>query len=299
MFQPVARYLRQQGWTNWSLAQIETDAIVWWIFRKGESQPAMVGKVPRTPLDCEIARREARALRELEASPGELGIPRLLFQTELDDGRFIFLQSAVPGRPIANRMESIGKLTPWLERFQGTTSAGRTLAEATRSAAARCAAALPDLHPKERELLALAERLAPGLESLPASPVHGDFWAGNVLEAGGRFSVIDWSNFHNGSPVEDVHNFAAAVGDREKDIERRTAGMWSAFFGDSPLMGATQEATRRLLHNRGFAQDTLRACFILFLITRIACLEFSNHAAWRRLAARYMESGSPEPFAAA
>src|ERR1043165_3409926 len=98
MFHYVAAYLREHGWTSWNVTQIESRFLVWWIFRPGETGPAIVGKLPRNPLDVAISRREAEVLRRLGDSGATTGIPRLLFQTDLPGGGFLFLQSGVPGR---------------------------------------------------------------------------------------------------------------------------------------------------------------------------------------------------------
>jgi hypothetical protein len=296
MFHPVACYLRQQGWKEWTLAQIQTDALVWWIFRPGEALPAIVGKLPRTKLDSEIARREADALRQLDPAAAGLGIPRLLFDTELDGGRFLFLQSAVPGQPVLNDLPSLPKAAGWLERFQSSVRAQGSIADALCDGAARCSAILHDLSAQESGLLELARRLAAESAALPAVPVHGDFWAGNVLESRGQISVIDWSNYRSGSPIEDLCNFAAAIPDTKDNAQGRMRRMWDVFFADTPLMRATRDGSLRMLAARGYPQESLRAVFVLFLMARTAGIEFSNHAAWRLLVARYMDAGAPPPF---
>jgi hypothetical protein len=279
------------------VAQVETDSLVWWIFRPGETIPAAIGKLPRTPLDTEIARREAAALRALQPYSGELGIPRLLFEADLDDGRFLFLQSGSPGRPLSDHGDHFAKVLPWLERFQAKVAAPASIGQALRAAVARCGAVLPDATAEERQLLEFGERLAPELERIPAAPVHGDFWTGNVLEDGGRMFVIDWSNYRAGSPIEDLHNFAAAQAyDSRGDDESRMESMWRVFFADHPLMHATRAASERIVKARGIPAAGQQALFVLFLMVRMACPEFSNHGAWRRCAVRYLRSGAPEPF---
>ena len=298
MFHLVASWLRAQGWREWSVAQIQTDSLVWWIFAPGATAPTVIGKLPRTALDVEIARREAAALEALAPAAEALHVPRLLFQTELDDGRFLFLQSGLTGVPLADKADHFDLILPWLDRFQSSAPAAGSLEEAVRCAIALCRTKLPDLTSAEGRLLAAAAEAAPRLRPFAATAVHGDFWAGNILREGDRLAVVDWSNYHPGSPLEDLHNFAAAQGYESRGGgEDRMQSMWRVFFGDSPLALRTREFSARILDARGFPQDLLRPLFLLFLVRRIACIEFSNHAAWRRFAGRYVEAGLPAPFA--
>lgn len=299
MFHLVASWLRAQGWSEWSVAQIQTDSLVWWIFTPGAAAPTVIGKLPRTALDVEIARREAAALAALEPAAEELHVPRLLFQTDLDDGSFLFLQSGLTGVPLTDRADHFDLILPWLDRFQSSVPAAGTLEEAVRCAIALCRTKLPDLTAAEERLLNAAAEAAPGLRAFAATAVHGDFWTGNILREGKRLAVVDWSNYHPGSPLEDLHNFAAAQGYESRGgADQRMQSMWRVFFGDSPLALRTREFTTRILAARGVPQDLLQPLFLLFLVRRIACVEFSNHAAWRRFAERYVEAGMPAPFSA-
>jgi Phosphotransferase enzyme family len=297
MFHLVAGFLRDQGWKRWSVAQIETDSLVWWIFPPGASTPAMIGKLPRTPLDGEIARREAAALSSLSSVAARLNVPRLLFQAELDDGRFLFLQSGLAGRPLADKADHFDRVLPWLDLFQTSVSPRGSVADAVCCAVDLCRARLPGITPEESRLLSAAEEAAGVLSSLSATAVHGDFWTGNILRDGERLAVVDWSNYHFGSPLEDLHNFAAAQGYESRGgPEEQMRSMWRVFFAGTALRSRTRETTARLLEKRQISRELLRPLFLLFLVHRIACTEFSNHAAWRRFAEQYVASGMPEPF---
>jgi hypothetical protein len=299
MFHLVASWLRAQGWSEWSVAQIQTDSLVWWIFAPGAAAPTVIGKLPRTALDVEIARREAAALAALEPVAEELHVPRLLFQTDLDDGSFLFLQSGLTGVPLADRADHFDLILSWLDRFQSSVPAAGTLEEAVRCAIALCRTKLPRRTAAEERLLNAAGEAAPGLGAFAATAVHGDFWTGNVLRVDKRLAVVDWSNYHPGSPLEDLHNFAAAQGYESRGgADQRMQSMWRVFFGKSPLALRTREFTTRILAARGLPHELLQPLFLLFLVRRIGCIEFSNHAAWRRFAERYVEAGLPAPFSA-
>jgi aminoglycoside phosphotransferase (APT) family kinase protein len=61
------------------------------------------------------------------------------------------------------------------------------------------AAARPDL---ADPLAVLADRVAERLGELPAVPVHGDLWRGNLLAAGGRLTgVVDWDAARAAGPA--------------------------------------------------------------------------------------------------
>jgi len=297
MFHLVSDFLRTQGWARWSVTQIETDGLVWWIFPEGAASPALIGKLPRTPRDSDLGRREAAALAILAPYAARLNVPRLVFQTDAHDGRFIFLQSGMPGRPLAEETEALEPVLDWLEQLQDSVPPRGNLAEASCEAVRLCRALLRDPSRAEEHLLASVEAGAPALASLPAVAVHGDFWTGNLLQDKDRLAVVDWSNFHFGSPLEDLHNFAAAQGFRRGGtLESEMQSMWRVFFAETPLSTRTQDATRSRLRRGGLSAEMLQPLFRLFLARRVACVEFCNHASWRRFVEHYVDCGMPEPF---
>ena len=296
MFQYVAAYLREQGWTAWSVVQVGRTSLVWWIFRPGESSASVVGKLPRTPLHVTLARKETEALRKLSSWGSHLHIPQLLLATDLPQGGFLFLQSGEPGRPLSDHGDHFARILPWLEAFQ-KIPAGGTAEEAYLRAARICRERVPDLTEAELLLLERGTEMSAVLRSLTACPVHGDFWPCNVLEEGARLSVVDWSNYQSGSPLEDLHNFAAAQGySGRARTEEPMWSMWRVFFEQTPLMHRTHAATQQILRAKQISAEALHAFFILFLVRRIGCTEFSNHQAWRQLARHYVKTGMPRPF---
>jgi hypothetical protein len=297
MFHPVADFLRQERWDRWTLVQIETAILIWWIFRPGATAPEMIGKLPRTPRDITIARSEAAALDSLSPVAAQLNIPRLRFQADLHNGGFLFVQSGLAGRPLPEKADHFDRVLPWLDAFQQAVPPSGSLGDSLRHSIATTRTQLPDATPAERELLVRAESEATLLDSLPAYAVHGDFWCGNVLDDGGRLGVLDWSTYHFGSPLEDLHNFAAAQGyETHGGTEERMQSMWRVFFNDLPLMRRTAEMTSQMLTSRHIGKELLHPMFLLFLISRIGHVEFTNHAAWRRFAVQYLEAGMPQPF---
>lgn len=296
MFHHVAAFLRQQGWTAWSVSQLGSNSLIWCIFRPGDISPSIVGKLPRTPLHTALARKEARALQNLGPFAARLGIPRLLFEVDLPRDGYLFLQSGVPGALLPEQGAFFGRIVPWLLHFQQTPARG-TLDDVCYDASAECLGRLDGMTDTEQRLTVCAREMGAELHAIPAFPVHGDFWTGNVLEHRASLSVIDWSNYQYGSPLEDLHNFAAGQGYDARDrAEDSMWSMWRVFFADTPLMQRTRVATLEILKNHGIPTELLRPLFVLFLVRRLGCTEFTNHNAWRRLAAHYLGTGMPEPF---
>jgi hypothetical protein len=294
MFHPLAEYLREQGWERWSVAQVETKLLIWLIFTPGDSTPRIVGKLPRTALDVAICRREAAALCKLAGVADALGIPKLLLSCDLPGGKFLFVQSGVPGLPVPDRIP-LSDVIPWLENFQNGLGCEGTVAETAAEVASICHRQV-DLTPEERRLLDLAIS-SQELGRVAACAAHGDFWAGNIYSRNGRFYVFDWSNFHYGSPVEDVYNFIADQGYRgQSGVEAGMESLWRVFFGSTMQPAPGEIITRSILAARGIDSHAIGPLFLVFLATRLARVEFSTHAAWRLFIRRFLEAGAPTPF---
>jgi aminoglycoside phosphotransferase (APT) family kinase protein len=149
----------------------------------------------------------------------------------------------------------------------------------------------------DRALISAAREQLELLAALPVVPVHGDFWAGNLLKHHRRIHVIDWGHFHYGTPTEDLHNFVAALAYRRRPTpDEEAAIMWDAFFGPSALCSLAENATTRTLERWHIPREMLRPMFVVFVMSRLALTGFSNHEAWRAFAARYVASGMPSPF---
>jgi hypothetical protein len=302
MFHLAASYLRSAGWRNWDVLQLPGEAgVVWWIFRRGQDVPAIVGKLCIFPAAAGAGRRECAALELLSPFADQLGIPRVLFQTDAGGG-FVYLQSGAPGKPLRNELSPFdGRLLPaqmdiaegWLEKFQMLAPAAEDSGAAFRQVLAGASEQLPDL------LISGARAALPLLSAAPAVAVHGDFWAKNVLAAPGRVSVVDWDAFHYGSPVEDLFTFAGAmVYQWRLDTVQVADILWSLFFGSSPLTARVRAAALRTLARWNLSQDLLGPLFLFSLVSQLSRTESAGHAAWRVFAARYASAGLPPPFAA-
>src|ERR1039457_5804644 len=191
MFHLAADYLRSAGWRDWDVLQLPGGAdVVWWIFRRGQDIPAVVGKFCDPPAAVEAGRRECAALELLSPFADRLGLPSVLFQTDTRGGS-VYLQSGVPGKPLRDELSpSDGKhlsaqidiAEGWLEKFQMLAPPAENSGAAFRQVLAGASERLPKL------LLSTASAALPLLSAVPAVAVHGDFWAKNVLAAPRRVS---------------------------------------------------------------------------------------------------------------
>jgi len=301
MFHLAADYLRSAGWRDWDVLQLPGgDGVVWWIFRRGQEIPAIVGKFRRHPAAIAAGRRECAALELLSPFAKQLGVPSVLFRTDASGG-FVYLQSGAPGKPLRNELSpSGGKLLlaqmdiaeDWLEKFQTLAPPAEDSGVAFRRVLAGASTELPEA------LLSAAYAALPGLAAVPAVAVHGDFWANNVLTSPGSVSVVDWDTFHYGSPVEDLVTFAVATAYRWGfDAAQGADVIWNVLLGSSPLTVRTRAAALRILARWNLSPDLLAPLFLVALVSRLGRTELDDNPAWHVFAARYAGAGLPLPLA--
>jgi Ser/Thr protein kinase RdoA (MazF antagonist) len=297
MFYWATRYLREAGWSDWDVLQL--NGRVWLIFRPGEKAPAVVGKSSTTPALRETALRECNALQRLAPYSQELSVPRLLFQADTPGG-FIHLQTALPGKPLrrelspgdGNRIAAqFDRIEGWLAKLQALAPSEASLAAVLRQ---RIFAATPACVPQV--LLDAAAGSLPLFTAVPAVAVHGDFFGGNVLVADSRVSVIDWDTFHYGAPLEDLFSFATGAVFRYQEIELSAKLIWDAFWGSAPLATRTRAAALGTLARVGLPAERLRPLYWMYLVDRLTREGYLDTAAWRIFAARYIAAGMPAPW---
>jgi aminoglycoside phosphotransferase (APT) family kinase protein len=216
------------------------------LFGPGEDQPRYVAKVPTTDAAEQSVQREAAGLAQLsrrDTGPIRATVPRVVTLAE-HNGRLVLITTALPGRtmlaayhswrhtahPAAVRAD-LDAAGQWLAELQNRTSGpDRELAGTLDGATAVIGRRFGD-DPGTTEdlgrLSALQDRLA-GLR-VPQVVMHGDFWPGNLLLAGGRVrGVVDWECARlDGPPTRDLARFVIAYSlylDRHTRPGRRVAG---------------------------------------------------------------------------
>lgn len=159
----------------------------------------------------------------------------------------------------------------WLRRFQHLAATEElrpepatlaALAEETTSLTARDRRC----HPEWAPLLAALPAVAPDMK-LRTTPVHGDFWLGNLLwQRPWRAAVVDWSGLSAGSALDDILTFTAHLpcGSRRRPWKRLLC--WQALWF-SP--GRPREFLRAWAVNAGYTETDARCAFYLFLQRRM------------------------------
>jgi aminoglycoside phosphotransferase/SAM-dependent methyltransferase len=223
------------------------------LFRKGDPYPTVVAKLPRYGPTGEPLRREAATLERVRraVAVGALAgavrdvIPRPLGLHDVD-GTEVLLQTGMPGVHLVAATAG-GRLHPaklarrldlmlgWCLELQAASARRVTvddalLADRLEPLAAKGLAAM-DADPRVARLLDRSLETAAGLRgtALPLVVCHGDFWAGNVMAAGGKVrGVIDWER----AALDDlpIWDLVKAVGsaayhlDRYRSLPRRGPG---------------------------------------------------------------------------
>ena len=159
----------------------------------------------------------------------------------------MWLQRKVPGIPATRALAApdgarlaprIAEAAHKIHRAGVATNERHGIADELRILAecfARVAAAEPRYGARLRALLAACERLAAGTPPSPATGIHRDFYADQILVDGERLYVVDFDLYCAGEPALDVGNFIAhlteqsvrelgrpdALADRERALEER------------------------------------------------------------------------------
>ena len=287
----IARYCRNNGIHSYAVTQIATDSLVWWISTPDQPFPVMVAKLAMTPLQAQLCHLEAEALSALEPISQRLRIPRLLVRANLAPDRVFLLQSGVSGTPCSETSPPITTAIAWLMQFQKAAAAVGTAADALCLSMARCQRRLGHLTDGERTLMQTAERCLPELAVLPAFPIHGDFWAGNLLRSAAGIGVIDWSNYRSGSPLDDLLTLLAS----SVHCSHGREGIWRFFFTPTPLNVPARRAIEDMLAVHAIPRTKLAPLITCFLVHRLASTEFSDNDDWRATIARAAASGIQEP----
>jgi len=278
---------------------------IYWIFRQGERFPAIVAKLGTTGTAQESLRREAGALERLKHAPESMGIPRLLHQEE-GRGGYLLVQTGKRGSPLSDNVSvndpallstQIRIADRWLEEFHRAVNSEGSLGRSLEPWISRCRIILAAPTAEEVVLLDVAQEALERLETRPSAPVHGDFWAGNVLAEGTRVAVIDWGRFHFGTPTEDIFHFLSTLSFHHSPRATNSARtLWENFFGTSRLTQVGGQVTHATISRHGLGADSIHHLFTLFLLGQSAYAGFVHHEPWRAFVAGWVRAGFPEPF---
>jgi SAM-dependent methyltransferase len=291
------------------------------LFRAGDRFPSVVAKLPRYGPTGEPLRREAANLERVRgaiavgAPAGAVreAIPRPLGLHDVD-GTEVLLQTGMPGvhlvaattsgRPHPARLARRLKLVlDWCLGLQAASARqvivdDALLASKLEPLAAKGLAAV-DSDPRVAALLDHAMDAAAGLRgtALPLVVCHGDYWAGNVMVAGGRVrGVIDWERAAlDELPIWDLVKAAGSAAyhlDRYRSLPRhgpgalpgwRDLGPWvgigdpvfarsfrAAFVQRNWLAGVIRDALTRAFARGGIPVGWLPVALAFYLVRQVA-----------------------------
>ena len=191
-------------------------------------------------------------------------------------------------------LAQLTKADHWITLFQRIVPSPISLEQALLDRTRFCRAALDHPRPEESALLDFIESGSASLRSLAASPVHGDFWPGNVLEYRGSHHVIDWETLTDGSPLEDLQSYYAGAVARVAEGPQATASLlWDAFYGANRPARLVDQRSMELLRRCGIDPSASRLLFAAFLVGRLSAVSFALHPAWREFATRFVRMGIP------
>jgi aminoglycoside phosphotransferase (APT) family kinase protein len=208
-------------------------------------RPVLAVKAPTTDAAALAVEAERRLLAGLEAlAPRSVveTLPRSVDVVEFD-GRPAAVMTAVPGTPMttsylgwrhtagrARVAADFAAAAAWLAQLQSGTAGQAAPIDIDGGVVSRLRSRFED----DRQLPGDLDRLAEiharlRRHTVPRTAVHGDFWFGNLLLAGGQVSgVVDWeAGAETGEPVRDLVRFAlmyALYLDWRTRPRRRVAG---------------------------------------------------------------------------
>jgi SAM-dependent methyltransferase len=290
------------------------------LFRTGGRSPSVVAKLPRYGPTGEPLRREAANLERVRDAiavgtpAGAVGeaIPRPLGLHDVD-GTEVLLQTGMPGvhlvaatnsgRPHPARLaRRLDLVLDWCLELQAASARQVTVDDALLAGkleplAAEGLAAM-DGDARVGALLDRCLEAASGLRgtALPLVVCHGDYWAGNVMVAGGRVrGVIDWERAAlDELPLWDLVKAAGSAAyhlDRYRSLPRhgpgaipgwRDLGPWAgigdpvfarsfraAFVQRNWLAGGIRDALTRAFGRGGIPLGWLPVALTFYLVRQV------------------------------
>lgn len=264
--------------------------------------PLWIAKTARKPEDVARLRKEFEALGYLQPWSGELGIPRAL-EWDATDRQAVLIQSGVRGRresvslaldagdaEVRKRFEEV---LGWLKRFQAAVPApaAMTVKELAEKRVEDLGSRRGEAGEALDGVIAVLGRVGSAGQR-GAIAVHGDFYPANVLFVKPGLSVVDWSAFGTGFPLQDAFSYVANTDYyRRGRVCRLVESYRHAFFSGSRV----NDLIGREIGSDGSSEQEARDLFYCFLATQI-CADASTPMQFWLEIARYLEPfGYPGP----
>lgn len=268
-------------------------------FGERGAAPLFVVKIYRDPDAPQRAVNERDVLHLLARCGGALAtsVPRPVL-CESIAGRWVIVQSIVPGRPMAVSMGKAGRpdvetarrhmelVSDWLLRLRAATApqdaTGQTIRDGALKESMEAFAATFDLGSEE---IGFVRRMAGQLGShWTADPVqHGDFCRQNVLVVPDKLdrgvAVVDWSDCRRGGlPLYDLFFFLSTYWlqvRKDAGVGGLVAAFHDTFFEANPYASAVRELVRQHTIRAQVEWSMVKPLFCLFLVEQ-AMREYWN-----------------------
>ena len=265
--------------------------VVFYIFRRGERQPFLIGKTVQSPRYGDRILREARNLSyiwERLSSAMPLTVPRPVALTQIG-GVPVHLEEAIPGTALPERVmrawtkrrryrilaEAVSEAGAWLSKFieaigvewitLGDEEIEILLLDPIRSFRARV-----DLDPSEQRMLDELEGDIAGWRgaSIPLVAGHGDLWGGSLIWGRDGMGVVDWEFFQRRSlPLFDLFMLAVHPG---VALNRDGGVLLDEFVGcfeESAFSAQVRKSVGALSQKLRLDEDMIPVLFLIFLVS--------------------------------
>jgi hypothetical protein len=254
-------------------------------FEKGSRDPLAFAKMTTDPGQFDTYRNEYEMLKALSqrCAPGlEQTFPVSVYQIERDH-LMVNLEKALVGMPLMpprmlrfpvlylGEMRSrIGRVLGWWKAFVGGSrcselSPGSYLLGELDGIQDRYASTFPREENGLGEIERLRKRIgALSIDSMTLSPVHGDFWSGNLnISDNGGVQVFDWERCQKrGIPLYDIFSFCTTLVPRSLF---NLDGFSSTFIKGNRLTGCLVDMMKSASGYMGIDDDLRILLFEMFL----------------------------------
>jgi aminoglycoside phosphotransferase len=257
-----------------------------------EGIPQWIAKLSSSAEGRQTLAQESEALAYLGTCPSQLDIPKVLDYR--DSGtEACLIQSGVGGSPIVITEESVSNLQPWVRKavewlamFQKGVKVPSLGIQYTT---AKAVAELKGYSGPETAIRNLGDFLANKEVSLPMVAVHGDYWRSNLFFDHDKLSVIDWSGFGAGSPLEDHLALLFSTFAYQESASRAAEIAQLTIFGNNALTAELRSWTDK----NGLNREQANLAVYLFLANRLIWKRFS--ADWLKVISVLDSQGFPPP----